>query len=280
MNRRVLEALIKSGSFDLLGKHRAMLIASLNNALQQAEQSSQNMVSGQHDLLGMMPATNTPQYVDVKRWKDEEQLQGEKETLGFYLTGHPLNRYLNELAHFTTCRIAELNPAEHKNARIAGIITNIRVRQTKRGDRIGIFTLDDGTSSIDGVCFSEPFQKFRHLLVEDQLVIVDGEVSMDEFSNSPRIVARDLMTIDQARGKFAKGLQISLPGLSTVNPAQLQQLLSSHRGGNCPVVLQHKEGDVQTNIKLGKNWLLQPTEALITLLRQQLADAEIEFLYS
>lgn len=279
VNRRVLEALVKSGCFDSLGKHRAMLMASLNNALQQAEQSSQNQLTGQTDLLGMMPTTNSPRYVEAKKWREEEQLQGEKETLGFYLTGHPLNRYLNELAHFTTCRIAELNPAEHKNARIAGIITNVRTRQTKRGDRIGIFTLDDGTSSIEGVCFSEPFQKYRHLLVEDQLVIIDGEISMDEFSNSPRIVARDLATMDQARAKFAKGLQISLPGLSALNPEQLQQLLSAHRGGHCPVVLRHREGDVQTNIKLGKNWLLQPTEALLSLLRQQLTNAEIEFVY-
>lgn len=280
VNRRVLEALIKSGCFDLLGKHRATLIASLNNALQQAEQSSQNQLTGQGDLLGMMPTTQAPQYVEVKKWRDEEQLQGEKETLGFYLTGHPLNRYLNELAHFTTCRLAELNPAEHKNARVAGIITNVRTRQTKRGDRIGIFTLDDGTSSIEGVCFSEPFQKFRHLLVEDQLVIVDGEISIDEFSNNPRIVARDLATMDQARAKFAKGLQISLPGLSALNPDQLQQLLTAHRGGNCPVVLRHREGEVETNIKLGKNWLLQPTEAVLALLRQQFTDAEVEFVYS
>jgi DNA polymerase-3 subunit alpha len=280
VNRRVLEALIKSGSFDTLGKHRATLIASLNNALQQAEQSSQNMATGQHDLLGMIPTTQVHQYVETKKWREEEQLQGEKETLGFYLTGHPLNRYLNELSHFTTCRIAELNPSEHKNARIAGIITNVRTRQTKRGDRIGIFTLDDGTSSIEGVCFSEPFHKFRQLLVEDQMVIIEGEISIDDFSNSPRIVARDLATMDQARAKFAKGLQISLPGLSALNPEQLQQLLNAHRGGNCPVVLRHAEGDVQTNIKLGKNWLLQPTEALLTLLRQQLSNAEVEFLYT
>lgn len=280
VNRRVLEALIKAGCFDSLGKHRAILAASLNNALQQAEQSLQDQATGQHDLLGMMPATQVPQYIDVKPWREEEQLQGEKETLGFYLTGHPLNRYLNELTHFTTCRISELHPAEHKNARIAGMITSIRVRQTKRGDRIGIFTLDDGTGTIDGVCFSEPFQKYRHLLVEDQLVIVDGEVSMDDFSNNPRIVARDLSTIDQVRSKLVKSLQISLPGLSKLNPDQLQQLLSAHRGGNCPVVLQHKEGDVQTSIKLGKNWLLQPTDALLTLLRQQLADVEVEFVYN
>lgn len=200
--------------------------------------------------------------------------------LGFYLTGHPLNRYLNELANFTTCRIAELNPSEHKNARIAGIITSVRVRQTKRGDRIGIFTLDDGTNTIDGVCFSEPFQKYRHLLVEDQLVIVDGEISIDDFSNSPRIVARDLATIDQVRSKLAKGLRISMPSLTALNPEQLQSLLTPHRGGNCPVVLRHATGDVQTNIKLGKNWLLHPTDALLALLRQQFADAEVEFVYS
>src|SRR5690606_28103567 len=132
INRRVLEALIKSGCFDALGTHRASLLASLNQALQHAEQALHNQTYGQHDLLGSLPSANSPQYVDTPPWPDEVQLQGEKETLGFYLTGHPLRRYLNELSHFTTCRISELHPGEHKTARIAGIVANIRTRQTKR----------------------------------------------------------------------------------------------------------------------------------------------------
>src|SRR5262249_27412341 len=109
-NRRVLEALIKSGCFDSLGVHRAKLMSSLNHALQHAEQALHNQTYGQHDLLSMFDDTSVPEYIAAEPWSDEIQLQGEKETLGFYLTGHPLRRYLSELANFTTCRIIELHP--------------------------------------------------------------------------------------------------------------------------------------------------------------------------
>lgn len=280
INRRVLEALIKSGGFDKFGIHRASLMASLHNALQQAEQNLHNQTYGQHDLLSMHAPTNTPpQYVDAPKLSDEAQLQGEKETLGFYLTGHPINRHLKEIANFTTCRIAEIHPADHSNARVAGIITNIRTRQTKRGDRIGIFTLDDGTTQIEIVCFSECFQKYRHLITEDQLIIADGEVSMDDFSNSARIVCRDLYTMDEARQRFAKYLQIKLPMIQGLNEQQLQQALTSHLGGNCPVVLRHIQDGVQADIKLGKKWLIKPTTSLLTQLRDHLQITEVELVY-
>lgn len=280
VNRRVLEAMIKSGCFDFSGIHRASIMASVNNALQKAEQALHNQTYGQHDLLALHDAeTTTPQYVEAEVWNDEIQLQGEKETLGFYLTGHPLNRYLNELANFTTCRISELHPSLHQTARAAGIITNIRTRQTKRGDRIGIFTLDDGTTQIEVVCFSESYHKYRHLMTEDQLVIVDGEVNLDEFSNSARIVGRELYTIDQARERFAKHLRIEVTATKPLDSLQLKQLLSQHVGGQCPVVLRYLYEDVQADIKLGSSWLIKPTGALLTLIQEQFNIEKIELIY-
>ena len=279
MNRRALDALIKAGCFDSLNSNRASLMATLNLALHHAEQAAQNKKRGQHDLLGMNLQTQTPPYMTVPPWSEEFQLAGEKETLGFYLTGHPLNRYLNELTHFTTCRIAELHPAFHKTARAAGIIANIRTRQTKRGDRIAIFTLDDGSSQIEVVCFSECFHKYRHLLTEDQMVIAEGEVGIDEFSNSPRIVCRDLLTLDLARERFAKSLQIAVSDNQTFDIKQLKIILENHRGGKCPVILRYLKDNIQANITLGKTWLVNPTEALLDLIRLQLAIQEVEIKY-
>jgi DNA polymerase-3 subunit alpha len=277
VNRRTLEAFIKSGCFDCFGKNRATLMASLPAALQQAEQALHNQTMGQQDLLGAMQHSEVLHYIDADPWREDVQLQGEKETLGFYLTGHPLNRHLNELVHFTTCRIAELHPAEHKNARAAGIILNIRTRQTKRGDRIAIFTLDDGSSQIEVVCFAEAFQKYRALITEDQLIIVDGEVSLDEFSNSPRLVSRDMFTIDEARTRFAKHLQINLPALQDSHVDKLKHLLANHLGGNCPILLRVFKDNAQADIKLGKKWQVKPSDALLDLLRDELASAEMVY---
>lgn len=273
VNRRVFEALIKSGSFDSLGTSRSILTASLDKALQHAEQMLHNHTYGQGDLLSMSMnsgAANAPDYIHAEPWTDEIQLLGEKETLGFYLTGHPLRRYLKELENFTTCRIAELHPGSHQNARIAGIITGIRTRQTKRGDRFGIITFDDGTSQIDVVCFAEPYQKYRSLLNVDQLLIIDGEVSMDEFSNSTRVIVRELYTLDQARQRFGKYLQIQLKQITDIQPTVLRQILSNHVGGNCPVVLRILENEVQTDIRLGSKWTVKPSDMLFSNIREQL----------
>lgn len=280
VNRRVLEALIKSGCLDSLGKHRACLMASLNNAMQQAEQALHDQLHGQHDLLGMADMNEKgPQYIDATPWEEAQRLAGEKETLGFYLTGHPLNRYHKELANFTTCRIAELHPNQHQTARVAGIITNVRTRQTKRGDRIGIFILDDGSTQIECVCFADIFQKYRSLLNEDQLIVVEGDISLDEFNNSTRIVSREIFTLDQARERFVKFLQISLLASQSFDVQHLKQLLTKHLGGNCPVVLRYVRDDIQADIKLGKNWLVKPTEALLSEIQERFQTHHLELIF-
>lgn len=278
-NKRVLEALIKSGCFDSFGKHRGILFASLGSALLQAEQSLHNQTWGQQDLLSMTTQTHEPRYVDAPPLKEEDQLLGEKETLGFYLTGHPLNRFLQELQHFTTCRVGDLHPGEHSNARVAGIIKNIRTRQTKRGDKIAIFTLDDGTSDIEVVCFSECYLKYRALLIAEQLVIAEGEVSMDDFSNSARIVCRSILTLDLARERFAKYLKIEVPESKSFDIEHLQFVLGQHKGNQCGVVVRYTRERVQADIRLGKNWLVKPTQALLTALKEQMAIDEAVFTY-
>lgn len=279
INRRVLEALIKSGSFDSFGSHRAALMATLNQALQQAEQALHDQTYGQHDLLGMQTTTQSPQYTEIAPWSSEIQLQGEKETLGFYLTGHPLHRFLKELSHFTTCSLANLHPSQQQAARVVGIITNIRTRQTKRGDRIAIFTLDDSTTQTEVVCFAECYQKYRAFLNEDQLIVVEGEVSMDDFNNSVRIVGRELYTLDQARERYAKYVKINLCSTQPFDTEHLKQVLTQHLNGQCPVIIRYISDQIQADIKLGKKWLIKPSEMLMTLLQQQFAIGEIEIGY-
>lgn len=278
VNRRALEALIKAGSFDSLGQHRASLMASLNKALQLAELYHQQKIHGQQDLLGIENHTAEVEYVDIAPWNDAIQLQGEKETLGFYLTGHPLNRYINEIVHFTTGRIADLHPSLHQTARAAGIISNIKTRQTKRGDRIAIFSLDDGSSQIEVVCFSECYQKHRSLLTADQLVVVEGDVNLDEFNNTARIIGREIYQLDEARGRFAKYLRIKINALNTLTIDHLKTLLIKHKG-NCPIILQYLNNDIETTIKLGKNWFVQPTEELLKLIKEHFLSDEVDWVY-
>lgn len=278
MNKRTLEALIKAGAFDVFGKNRATLMASLGNALQQAEQAQKNAAFGQHDLLAMHTPSTQPNYIEMEAWDDATQLLGEKETLGFYLSGHPLNRYAKEIANFTTDKIVALHPNDHTNVTVAGLIANVRTRQTKRGDRIAIFSLDDGTAQMEAICFSEAFNKYRQLITDDQVVVVYGELSMDDFSNKPRLSVRELFTIDEAREKYGKCLQITIHADKSFNVEHLQRVLTNHRG-NCPVVLNYRQPDAEAKIRLGKPWLIKPTDQLFTSLQQELALELPEMVY-
>lgn len=279
VNRRALEALIKSGCFDSLCSNRASCLASLNAALQHAEQALQNQTYGQHDLLSTHSTSVLLDYVEMPPWSEELRLANEKDTLGFYLTGHPVTRYLKELAHFTTCRIAELNLNQHQSIRAAGIITNVRTRRTKRGDRFGILTIDDGTAQIEAVCFAELFQKYRSVLQEDQMIVVEGEVNFDEFNNNLRLVSREIYTFEQARQRFAKYLQIKFASGENLDLDDFKHLLTQHLGGSCPVVMHYICNNIQANIKLGKNWLVKPTEALLTLIKEQFRIEDVELMY-
>lgn len=278
INKRALEALIKSGAFDCFHQNRATLLTSLPKALQQAEQSLHNATYGQQDLLSLHVDT-TPKYIASEPPTEEQQLQGEKETLGFYLTGHPLNRYLGELNHFTAGRLIAIHPSTHTSACVAGMITSVRTRQTKRGDRMAIFTLDDGTATMEMICFSEPYLKFRPLIAEDQVVIVTGDVGHDDFNNSAKITVRDIQTLDQARERHAKGVLISLSEKAELNPAALKSTLTPHLGGHCPVVIKLIKDGIATHVRLGKQWLVKPNSALLDLLKAQFECSEVEVIY-
>ncbi len=277
VNKRVLDALIKSGAMDCLNKNRASLLATLPKALLNAEQQSQNLSFGQSDLLAGFSTESSLNYVLAEPWDDKTQLQGEKDTLGFYLTGHPMNRFLAELKQVTTAPLGEIHPGDHPTARAAGMITDVRTRQTKRGDRMAIFTLEDGTSAMEVVCFSETYNKYRPLLVADNIIVVEGDVNMDEFSNRPRILGRDIMTLEEMRERTAKGLQIDIDSSFNVNG--LKQLLLPHTGGNCLIRFRYMRDQIETTITLARNWAIKPTENLLGVLRNQPGIAGIQLLY-
>jgi DNA polymerase-3 subunit alpha len=279
MNRRVLDALIKAGAFDKIGPHRASLMASLDQAMHHAEQKLRDQTLGQHDLFGALPQeTFVVNYVNVPEWSEHDRLFGEKETLGLYLTGHPIHRYLKELSHFTTDRIAQLRP-QSQPAVMAGIITSVRVIQTKRGDRMAVVALDDATGQIDVLCFSENYHKYRELLVKDKLIIVEGEISLDEFSGNNRVLCRDIFSIDQARDRYAKYVKILLPESKSNEIPKLAQLLERYRGGNCRVMIDCLLENAKANLHLGETWRIRPSDALIELLKDLFTEPCVEIIY-
>ncbi len=269
-NRRVLEALIRAGALDSLDENRARSMARLTNALQAAERHLRDQAVGQNDLFGGVisaapDAVAAVPEVEVPPWSEEQRLRGEKETLGLYLTGHPIQRYEAELARFITARISELNPGREQSVLIAGLVVAIRTMNSRRGDRIAFVTLDDRSGRIDLAVFAEAYRRYRDLISKDRLIVVSGTVSVDEYSGGFRMSVDEVYDIDQAREIYAKRLEIDLDRqqLSQDVSRSLAEVLQPFREGDCPVWIKYLNGRARASLALGQEWRVHPTDELI-----------------
>ncbi|MGB1322059.1 MAG: DNA polymerase III subunit alpha, partial [Vibrio gallaecicus] len=186
VNKRVIEKLIYSGALDRLGPHRAAMMASLKDAVKAASQHHHAESFGQSDMFGVL--TDAPEevehkYTQVPKWPEKVWLEGERETLGLYLTGHPVNAYIKELAKYTSCRLNDATPTRRdQSLTIAGLVIAARVMTTKRGTRIGLMTLDDRSGRMEVMLFSDALDRYAELLEKDKIVVVSGQVSFDDFN--------------------------------------------------------------------------------------------------
>lgn len=278
VNRRVLEALIKSGAMDELGQDRAAMFSSIDNAIRAAEQHMQNIEHGQCDLFGnLLSATELSDvnYVKVKPWSENQQLQFEKDTLGFYFSGHPLTQYTQELKHIVTSEIIKLNPRNDSKVRVAGLVVALRLMNTKRGDRMAFISLSDQNARIEVAVFSDVYQKYRDLIVKDVLLVVEGEASVDEYSGGYKISANKVFTIDQARELHAKYLLIDFVSDAahgnqdlSAEIKSLSNVLRPHRGGSCKVCIAYMKDNARALLPLDQNWQISPTDELLAKLRE------------
>ncbi|MHB8623478.1 MAG: helix-hairpin-helix domain-containing protein [Sulfuricaulis sp.] len=282
VNRRVLESLIRAGAMDGLGSHRAALMASLNQSLAAADQHTRNRDAGQVDLFGAaVPSTETHAYENVAEWGEEQRLVGEKETLGLYLTGHPIARYADELKLITDATIAELKPTADSTIVVAGLVVAQRTMQTRRGDRMAFVTLDDRTGRLELAVFSDLYSVSRELLAKDTLLVVEGQVSVDEYTGGFKMSAEKLYNIDQARAAFSKRLVIDVDAANTSNGfvEALQEILSPALPGACPVYLHYHGHQADAEIALGAEWKISPNNMLLERLSRLAGECNVHLVY-
>ena len=285
VNRRLLEALIRAGALDKLGPNRATLLTTLPAAIQTAEQFNQNQSAGLSDMFGF----DAPQQADDSlvnfehepEWPDKLRLQGEKETLGLYLTGHPIDGYEAELERFVTCRLSELNPDRNQTVVVAGLVVAVRTMNTKRGDKIAFLTLDDRTGRVETAVFAEGYQKYRDLLVKDKILVVEGTVSVDEYSGGFRMSSDQVYEFDQARERFAKRLEIRIGTEQAANGFvdSLGQVLSPFNEGACPVWLDYAGQGARAKLALGNRWQVRPTDELLARLNELAGSDHVNIVY-
>ncbi|MCW9015428.1 MAG: DNA polymerase III subunit alpha, partial [Kangiellaceae bacterium] len=186
VNRRNLEALIRAGALDALGPDRAIMMASLEHAIKSAEQFKKDQLLGQNDLFGSPTDTSgdkSPEFTSVRPWPEDKILGGEKETLGLYLTGHPIDRYLPEVKQFCNLRLNSLQPTRRgEYVSVAGLIVGIRVMKTKKGLNWAIVSLDDQSGRVDVMVYSDLYEANREVLRKDAIIVAKGDISPDDFS--------------------------------------------------------------------------------------------------
>jgi DNA polymerase III, alpha subunit (EC 2.7.7.7) len=292
VNKRALEALVRSGAFDRLGPgvdidyDRAVMYVALAEAVKAAEQQSANASAGMGDLFGaVVPSGDADESVyqefhRVRRWSIKERLNGEKETLGLYLTGHPIDEYDKELSNFVSSRIAALKPDKNKQT-VAGLVVAARVMRTRRGDNMAFITLDDRTGRVDVAIFSDTYNEYREKLVKDALLVVEGQVSNDDYSGGLKMRADGIFDLTEKRQASVRAIKLawhseSVP-LNFEN--QFKQLLQGHSRGVCPLIIEYRKADISANYTLSVDWNMVPTDELMDDLRVLYGHKNVELLY-
>ncbi|MDY6882318.1 MAG: OB-fold nucleic acid binding domain-containing protein, partial [Pseudomonadota bacterium] len=285
VNKRVLEKLVLAGAMDNLGPHRATLMATLPEALAAAGQHAKAESFGQSDMFGLLttePEEVQQAFADVPEWPEKVWLEGEKDTLGLYLTGHPINQYADELRYYTDGRLVDLKPTNKDQlASAVGLVLGVRVMTNKRGRRWAIVTLDDKSARMDVRFFPDMYEQFESLLETDRILLIKGQVSFDDFSGGNTITARDVMDIVQAREKNARALAINVDTqrLEPKIMSQMQSILQAFNGGSCPVQLAVTHPDVEVTLACGAKWYVTPEDQLLHDLKQCLGDKAVSILY-
>lgn len=288
LNRRLLEALVRSGSFDSLGLHRATLMSALPAALQLGEQNTRASEAGQVDLFGLeadAPLLATASANDTEpAWSDAVRLAGERETLGLYLTGHPINRFEKDLPRLVSGRIADVisdpPPASGAGERgfftgrpatLAGYIHEVR----RRGQRVSAL-LDDRSGRIEVTFRDDVFSQYRDLIVRDAVVLIEGALRFDEFSDSWRLAAKRVVELDRLRETRAHKLILRWPaGAGDELVKRLESTLTPWRPGGCPVEIRYAGREAQAALQLGAEWCVQPKRELIEALEGLFGSANV-----
>jgi len=282
VNKRVIEKLIYAGALDRLGPHRAAMMASLDDAVKAASQHHQAEAFGQSDMFGVLtdaPEEVEQKYIQVPAWPEKVWLEGERDTLGLYLTGHPINAHLKELAKYTSCRLKDAQPTRRdQSLTIAGLVIAARVMTTKRGTRIGLMTIDDRSGRMEVMLFSDALEKYAELLEKDKILVISGQVSFDDFNGGLKMSAREVMDLGNAREKYARGLSISIleEQIDEHFFERFSQILEPHRAGTVPVNVYYQRRDARARLALGVEWRVTPSDTLLDELKQLLGKGQVE----
>ncbi len=280
VNRRTIEALIKAGAFDTIEPNRAAMLASVPTAMEAAEQAarSANQASLFGDDSGDVVAG---ELAKVAPWDLHKKLTEEKSALGYYYSGHLFDAWRDEVRRIVPMQLVRVEPQRDLQW-MCGVLASVRVMMTRRGKMV-FAVLDDGTAQVEISVFNELYEKHRNRLREDQLVIVQGKVSNDDYSGGMRIVAEQLYDLQLAREARAKSLRVKLNG--SADAARLRQMLNPFRAEpengipGVPVDIVYTKNNFLCTVRLGEEWRVRMADTLLANLNEWTKPDGVEVTY-
>jgi DNA polymerase III subunit alpha len=272
LNKRVLESLVKSGAMDSFGR-RAQVMAVLDKAIERAAKVQRDAESGQHGLFGVFQQQEThavnDNLPDVPDWDEHTRLAAEKEILGFFITGHPLEKYrdkLQDLHALNTSELAAVRASTGKDESIttAGMITNIRVLKSKRGDFYAQGALEDMEGSIEMIVFPEAYRKLQDKVKLEVPVLVRGGLRIEEGVN-PKLTVNDIIPLEDAKVPLPRALRIRIP-LESASESLIDELhaLCSQRRGEAKVLFDMERKDDFMVVMEAEGYNVQPDRSFLS----------------
>jgi len=283
VNRRVLESLIKAGAFDSLGLKRSQLFAILDQALEQGQAAQRDKLSGQISLFAVMGEEEELQHVKIEipsipDWTDQEKLTFEKETVGFYLTGHPLDDFREDIIAVTDTNLSEKKQwFESQNLRVGGLIRDIKNRKTKKGDPMAVIIMEDIAGTVEVVIFPELYARCASILHDDTPVVIEGLVKKDERGDN--IIANEVDTLEAAREKYTASARIMLKSdhVNRQNLEALKKVFYRHHGP-CPVSLTlHFTGRGEVDLEIPRDITIKPCKEFTAEVNRTMGEPVITY---
>ncbi len=289
VNKRVVEALIRSGALDefaaddeSIDEVRGRLLAELNQAIHSAEQTARDRDIGMADMFGGVSGKPVAAAAVVPGLSESERLAFEKLTLGLYLTGHPIEAYLPELSHFCT-KLNEVAPNKSLQT-VAGLVVSMRTMRSRRGAPMGVVVVDDRSGRIEASMFPEVFEREKHKCEVDDVVVIEGEVQPDDFTGDLKLRVERILTLEEARGRFSRGVTIEFCDANVPGDlaGRLKTLLTPHRcaQSGCAVAVVYQANGAQGRIQLGSNWRVSASDELLLSLKSEFGDDHVKLAYA
>jgi DNA polymerase-3 subunit alpha len=268
VNKRVLESLIKCGAFDSTGATRRAMVEALEALCQWAAQGSRQEDANQMGLFAPGSLTivrsGPPPLADMPEWDPRERLRAERDTIGFFITGHPLDKYERDLRRFTDATTADVRHRSHQDkVQVGGVVHSLKLKNSRKGDRYATFNLEDRVGVIEAIAWPETYRRCEPLIHETEPVVVSGSVDVRE--ERYQIIVDDVRLLTQAREESVRQVHIALRAerLDQDVLRSLRRTLEGHKGSCNAFLHLLLPNRTETVIALPPELKVAPSERMV-----------------